>query len=73
MLEGQGAKPEAGDAVIFLCQLIPENTANEAVAEIVQQLQSRGTMHVASLGKGERIPRGWELILQGVHLLCTCT
>ena len=67
--EGAGANAREGD-VVFLRALCEPGSANDAtVSNMFRRIDSGdGILVVAALGKGERLPRGWELVLAGVHL-----
>jgi hypothetical protein len=64
--EGSGAKPGHEGVVFFQFLSVSGSATAEVVTSMMQQLESgAGIMHVATLGKGVRLPRGWELILTG--------
>lgn len=64
--EGAGQQPRHGDVAVFDFELLPAGAAdNVVVAAVERLLAGKGTLHAAALGKGVRVPRAWELVLQG--------
>lgn len=68
-----GQMAHTGDVAVFDYEVLPAAAASHAVSAAAERLLAgQAQLHAAALGKGTRIPRAWEITLQGALILRQC-
>lgn len=64
--EGLGGSVTEGDVVVLRAHCSPGIVESDQMTRMANTLdKDGGTLLVAALGKGHRLPRGWELVIAG--------